>query len=125
MVATPPKRTSRAGVQKGQIATENGTPNANAPHMPVARFALNDAAGNRFLSALAQGLYDIALDVRRVASGFPGVIEKSVNQHIDVARAVAAGDQLGAVAAGRRHLEHVRDTTITAMANGTTNQKEA
>lgn len=87
--------------------------------------SLNDAAGNRFLSALAQGLYDIALDVRRVASGFPGVIEKSVNQHIDVARAVAAGDQLGAVAAGRRHLEHVRDTTITAMANDASNQKEA
>lgn len=86
--------------------------------------SLNDAAGNRFLSALAQGLYDIALDVRRVASGFPGVIEKSVNQHIDVARAVAAGDAEGAVAAGRRHLEHVRDTTIIAMASAAKDQKE-
>ncbi len=86
--------------------------------------SLNDAAGNRLLAALAQGLYDIALDVRRVASGFPGVIEKSVNQHIDVARAIAAGDPDGAVAAGRRHLEHVRDTTITAMASGMRDQRE-
>jgi GntR family transcriptional repressor for pyruvate dehydrogenase complex len=78
--------------------------------------ALNDAASNRFLSALAQGLYDIAIDVRRVASGFAGVIEKSVGQHIDIAKAVAAGDAAAAVAAGRRHLEHVRDTTIAAMA---------
>ena len=86
--------------------------------------SLNDAAGNRFLSALAQGLYDIALDVRRVASGFPGVIRKSVEQHIEVAKAVAAGDAPGAVAAGRRHLEHVRDTTVAAMASPAADQKE-
>jgi GntR family transcriptional repressor for pyruvate dehydrogenase complex len=78
--------------------------------------SLNDAAGNRFLAALAQGLYDIALDVRRVASEMPGIIEKSVAQHIDVAEAVMAGDADAAAAAGRRHLEHVRDSTVVAMA---------
>ena len=77
--------------------------------------SLNDAANNRLLSALAQGLYDIGLDVRRVASTMPGNIEKSVAQHIDVAEAVMAGDAVAAVAAYRRHLEHVRDTTIIAM----------
>jgi GntR family transcriptional repressor for pyruvate dehydrogenase complex len=79
--------------------------------------SLNDAAGNRLLSALAQGLYDIGLDVRRVASAMPGNIEKSVGQHIEVAEAVMAKDPAGAVAAYRRHLEHVRDTTIEAMVN--------
>ena len=42
----------------------------------------------------------------------PGVIEKSVGQHIEVAEAVLAGDADAAAAAYRRHLEHVRDTTI-------------
>ena len=79
--------------------------------------SLNDAANNRLLSALAQGLYDIGLDVRRVASSMPGNIEKSVNQHIAVAEAIMARDPDAAVAAYRKHLEHVRDTTIAAMAN--------
>jgi GntR family transcriptional repressor for pyruvate dehydrogenase complex len=77
--------------------------------------SLNDAAQNRLLSALAQGLYDIGLDVRRVASAMPGNIEKSVGQHMAVAEAVVARDPEAAVAAYRRHLEHVRDTTIDAM----------
>ena len=44
-----------------------------------------------------------------------GVIEKSVAQHVEVAEAVSAGDAPAAVAAYRRHLEHVRDTTIQSM----------
>lgn len=78
--------------------------------------SLYEAASNRLLSALAQGLYDVALDVRRVASSLPGTIEKSVGQHIEIAEAVMQADAEAAVAAGRRHLEHVRDTTIQAMA---------
>ena len=77
--------------------------------------SLSDAGGNRLLSALSQGLYDIALDVRRIASTFPGIIKKSVAQHIEIAQAVLAADAPAAVAAGRHHLEHVRDTTIVAM----------
>ena len=86
--------------------------------------ALNNAGGNKFLSALAEGLYDIALDVRRLASTFPGVIETSVSQHIDVATAVLAGDAAAAVAAGRRHLEHVHNTTVAAMSNALTQPAE-
>jgi GntR family transcriptional repressor for pyruvate dehydrogenase complex len=77
--------------------------------------SLYDAAANRLLSALAQGLYDVALDVRRVASNLPGIIETSVGQHIEIAEAIAMADPAAAVAAGRRHLEHVRDTTILVM----------
>jgi len=77
--------------------------------------SLNDAAGNRLLSAVAQGLYDVGLDMRRVASTIPGNIEKSVGQHIAIAEAVVAGDAEAAVAAYRSHLKHVRDTTVEAM----------
>ena len=87
--------------------------------------SLNDASGNRLLASVAQGLYDIALDVRRVASAVPGTIEKSVNQHIAIAEAVVAGDEDAAAAAGRKHLEHVRDTTIEAMAAASLRPKEA
>lgn len=77
--------------------------------------AINNGAGNALLSALAQGLYDVALDVRRVASTMPGVIEKSVIQHCEVADAIIARDVTTAVKAYRIHLEHVRDTTIQSM----------
>lgn len=81
--------------------------------------ALNDGGRNPLLSAMAQGLYDLGLDVRRIASEVPGVIKKSVTQHTVVAKAVAAGDAKAAVAAYRIHLEHVRDTTIQAMTRTT------
>lgn len=77
---------------------------------------LNDGAHNRLLSAVAQGLYDLGLDLRRIATDMPGVIEQSVVQHCEVAEAVAAGRAVAAVEAYRRHLEHVRETTIQAMA---------
>lgn len=81
--------------------------------------ALNAGATNRLLSALAQGLYDIGLDTRRVASSLPGTIEKSVAQHIEVAEAVVRADAPAAVEAYRRHLEHVRDTTLAVLRAGT------
>jgi GntR family transcriptional repressor for pyruvate dehydrogenase complex len=81
--------------------------------------ALYDGARNQLLSALAQGLYDVGLDLRRVASTVPGVIEKSVTQHCEIAAAVVANDAAAAVGAYRRHLEHVRDTTTETMINST------
>lgn len=78
--------------------------------------AINDGAHNALLAALAQVLYDLGLDVRRVASEIPGVIDVSVRQHVEVADAILASDAMAAVAAYRRHLEHVRDTTIQSMA---------
>ena len=78
--------------------------------------AINDGAGNGVLSALAQMLYDLGLDVRRTASEVPGVITTSVRQHIAVADALLARDAAAAVAAYRAHLEHVRDSTIMATA---------
>jgi GntR family transcriptional repressor for pyruvate dehydrogenase complex len=80
--------------------------------------AINGGAANELLSALAQVLYDMGLDVRRTASEVPGVITHSVSQHIEVADALVAGDAEAAVAAYRAHLEHVRDTTIQSMEAG-------
>lgn len=77
--------------------------------------AINISTGNGLLCALAQVLYDLGLDVRRTASELPGVIAKSVKQHVAVAEALLARDSAAAVAAYREHLEHVRDTTIAAV----------
>ena len=84
--------------------------------------ALYVAAGNKMLCTMAQGLYDVGLDVRRVASTVPGIIEKSVRQHIAVAEAVMAHDAAAAATAYRHHLEHVRDTTIQFMAGTNANE---
>jgi GntR family transcriptional repressor for pyruvate dehydrogenase complex len=78
--------------------------------------AINTGAANGLLAALAQILYDLGLDVRRTASEIPGVIAKSVVQHIAVAEAIMVGDSATAVAAYLSHLEHVRDTTIQSIA---------
>lgn len=80
--------------------------------------AINTGANNPLLASLAQVLYDLGLDVRRTASEVPGVITRSVEQHIAVAEAIRDGDAKAAVAAYRSHLEHVRDTTIQSMAVG-------
>lgn len=77
--------------------------------------AINEPAGNALIIALAQGLYDVGLDMRRVASTLPGVIEVSVAQHCEVAEAICDRDPDAAAAAYRRHLEHVAETTIRAI----------
>jgi GntR family transcriptional repressor for pyruvate dehydrogenase complex len=77
--------------------------------------AINDGAKNALITALAQSLYDIGLDMRRVASTLPGVIETSVAQHVEVALAICNHDPEGAAAAYRRHLEHVVETTVRAI----------
>src|SRR3990167_11189681 len=46
MPAATPSNTISAGVQNGQIATENGTPSAKAPHGPVTGLARNFSAGS-------------------------------------------------------------------------------
>ena len=77
--------------------------------------AINEPAGNALIIALAQGLYDVGLDMRRIASTLPGVIEVSVAQHCEVADAICDRDPEAAAAAYRRHLEHVAETTIRAI----------
>jgi GntR family transcriptional repressor for pyruvate dehydrogenase complex len=78
--------------------------------------AINDAAHSAMLASLGRGLYDIGLDDRRAASTEPGVIETSVGQHIEVAEALLDRNADLARGAYRRHLEHVRDSTVSSIA---------
>ena len=77
--------------------------------------AINEGAENSILSMMSEGLYSVAIDARRLASATPGVIEISVDQHCRVAEAIAAHDAATAIEAYREHLDHVRDTTLSAI----------
>ncbi len=77
--------------------------------------AINEGANNAILSTISEGLYNVAIDARRVASATPGVIEISTDQHCQVAQAITARDADAAVKAYREHLRHVLDTTIRAI----------
>lgn len=77
--------------------------------------SLNEGSKHRLLADLAQSLYDLGLDMRRIASALPGVIELSVSQHIEVADAVLKGDAERAARTYRMHLEHVSETTRRAI----------
>lgn len=79
---------------------------------------INEGAGNVFLMTVAQGLYNVALDLRRRATETPGVIARSCQDHVLVAEALMARDTERAVAAYRAHLDHVRDTTIQSQRAG-------
>ena len=87
--------------------------------------AIYVAASNKMLSTMAQGLYNVGLDVRRVVSTVPGIIKKSVRQHIEVAEALMARNPSAAADAYRKHLEHVRDTTIQFMAGTNSNERRS
>ncbi len=63
------------------------TPSPSACSISSTTRRINDGAGNALLTALAQVLYDLGLDVRRTASEVPGVIDKSNGQHIEIANA--------------------------------------
>lgn len=77
---------------------------------------INEAARSKLLGMVAQGLYDIALDIRRIAVETPGVIPVSVDDHLLIARAIVDADADAAVAAYRDHLDHVRQTTERVLA---------
>lgn len=77
--------------------------------------AINLGANNSILATLSEGLYNVAIDARRLASSKAGVIAISVQQHCDVARAIEAGDAEQAMQAYQQHLQHVLDTTLSAL----------
>lgn len=82
--------------------------------------AINEGARSPMLATLARALYDVGLELRRIASALPGVIDRSVGQHVEVALALAAHDEARAVAAYRAHLDHVAETTRRSMELGET-----
>ncbi len=77
--------------------------------------AINKGANNQILSTISEGLYNVAIDARRIASATPGVIEISTDQHCRVADAIADRDVETAVTTYREHLDHVLETTLHAI----------
>jgi len=76
--------------------------------------AINAGANNAILSTISDGLYNVAIDARRLASATPGVIEISTEQHCRVAEAIASRNTDEAVQTYREHLDHVLATTLRA-----------
>ena len=72
--------------------------------------AINAGANNAILSTISEGLYNVAIDARRIASATPGVIEISNAQHCRVADAIARNEPILSYASGtpeRESLERV------------------
>ena len=77
--------------------------------------AINVGADNVLPLTVAEGLYNIALELRRIAVTQADVMAKSVADHCRVAEALVRHDTAGAVEAYRHHLDHVRETTIRSL----------
>ena len=86
--------------------------------------SINVAAHNPLLATIGRGLYNVGLEERRRAFPVPGVIDKSVKQHFEIATLVAEGKPDEAVDAYRRHLEHVRSTALFTIAANLKEQAE-
>ena len=77
--------------------------------------AINKGADNQILSMISEGLYNVALDARRLVSGNPNVNEISARQHCLVAEAIANRDSEAAALFYCEHLDHVLETTLNAI----------
>jgi GntR family transcriptional repressor for pyruvate dehydrogenase complex len=77
--------------------------------------AVNDAASNPFLAKVGSALYQLAIDLRRIACEMPGVLEQSARDHAAIAAAIGTRDAAAAEAAMRRHLSRIQATTSEAM----------
>ncbi len=75
---------------------------------------ISEAAGNEFLHRVSQALYGLAIEMRRMASTMPGVLEQSAADHAIIAQAIASGDARAAREAMVAHVEHIRATTEQA-----------
>lgn len=70
---------------------------------------------NPFLERVAQSLYELGIEYRRVASEMPGVIARSAAEHAAIVAALAARDAAAAVGAMGAHLTSISRTTYDAM----------
>ncbi len=77
--------------------------------------AIYQLGGNPFLTVVAQSLYELGMDYRRMATETPGVIERSAAEHHAIVSALKAGDEETAAAAMDAHLASIHQTTTEAM----------
>ncbi|MDQ0467059.1 FadR/GntR family transcriptional regulator [Labrys wisconsinensis] len=76
---------------------------------------INLIADNPFLMQVARALYELGIDVRRMASETAGVLDRSARDHDAIARAIRARDPAAAAQAMRDHVAHIERTTFEAM----------
>lgn len=74
-----------------------------------------DACGNPFLDRIANSLYALGMEYRRVASETPGVIEQSVRDHLAIIEGLAARDPDQTGAAMEEHMRNIDRSTREAM----------
>ena len=72
-------------------------------------------AGNAVLHRIANGLYNLGLDLRRRATAEFGAIERSAADHQKIFDAIAAQDPEGAAQAMKEHLDHIEESTQRMM----------
>ena len=72
-------------------------------------------SGNAMLERIAEALYNIGLDHRRLVMNLPGQIEKSTRDHQMILRALQKRDPDAAVSAMELHLEHIAETTKATL----------
>jgi GntR family transcriptional regulator, transcriptional repressor for pyruvate dehydrogenase complex len=73
------------------------------------------SAGNPYLTIVAQSLYELGMEYRRIATESPGTIKRSATEHQAIVAALQARDEAAAVAAMDAHLASIHQTTIEAM----------
>lgn len=76
---------------------------------------LSAAAGNVVLERIAYGLYNMGLDIRRVATGNLANIRQSFGDHIRIVAAITARDGERAAVEMGIHLDHIEESTRRAM----------
>lgn len=77
---------------------------------------INSAARSPMLARIALSLYELCLELRRVATETPGVIDVSVGDHDAIVAGIAKRKPEIAISAYRTHLRHTRETTVMAAA---------
>jgi len=76
---------------------------------------INHLGSNPFLEVVAQSLYELGMEYRRVATETPGVIERSAAEHQAIVEALKTGQPDAAAAAMRAHLMSIHETTAEAI----------
>ena len=73
-------------------------------------------AGNEVMERLANGFYNLALELRRKATASPLLTRQSVEDHGLIVEAIRRRDGAAAAEAMARHVDHIEQSTFDAMA---------
>jgi GntR family transcriptional repressor for pyruvate dehydrogenase complex len=76
---------------------------------------INQLGGNAFLEVVAQSLYELGMEYRRIATETPRVLERSAAEHRVIAEALKVGDPDQAASAMSAHLKSIHESTVDAM----------